>query len=202
MTDGRPGKVQGIARRTSSRRAAMLSVLVGTLAVSSLEANAQALRPRVKMRAYPVDVTLDTLVFARDTVSASMGEAFAAVRAVYTALKIPRDWADSTNGQLGTLRHRATHTLGGQRLSVYFNCGQGIAGANADTWRVNMALVTFIQPAGEGKVRLGTGVVAEAQDMSGTSTEPAMCGSMGLLESRIHKDVRAVLDTKAAIRAK
>lgn len=205
MTDGRPGNVQGFARRASSRRAAMLFVLAGTvgaLALSSLEASAQAPRPRVKMRAYQVDVMLDTLIFARDTVSASMGEAFAAVRAVYAALKIPRDYADSTNGQIGTLRHRATYTLGGQRLSVYFNCGQGIAGANADTWRLNMALVTFLQPAGEGKTRIGTGIVAEAQDMSGTSTEPAMCGSMGLLESRIHKEVRAVLDTKAAIRAK
>lgn len=187
-------------RRTRGRLA-LLSV-VALLAVVPANAHAQGPRPRVKMRAYPVDVMLDTLVFARDTVSASMGEAFAAVRAAYAALKLPRDWADSTNGQLGTLRHRATYTLGGQRLSVYFNCGQGIAGANADTWRVNMALVTFIQPAGEGKVRLGTGVVAEAQDMSGTSTEPAMCGSMGLLESRIHKEVRAVLDTKAALRAK
>jgi len=201
MKTCRPRTTRPPMPRRTRGRLALLSV-VALLTVTPANAHAQGPRPRVKRRAYPVDVTLDTLVFARDTVSASMGEAFAAVRAVYTALKLPRDWADSTNGQLGTLRHRATYTLGGQRLSVYFNCGQGIAGANADTWRLNMALVTFIQPAGEGKVRLGTGVVAEAQDMSGTSTEPAMCGSMGLLESRIHKEVRAVLDTRAAIRAK
>lgn len=196
MTNGRPGNVQPTVRRGTSRRATLLLVLAGTLgalALTPVEAAAQGPRPRVKLRAYPVDVMLDTLVFARDTVNASMGETFAAVRAVYAALKLPRDWADSANGQLGTLRHRATYTLGGQRLSVYFNCGQGIAGANADTWRLNMALVTFLQPAGEGKTRLGTGIVAEAQDMSGTSTEPAMCGSMGLLESRIHKEVRARL---------
>jgi hypothetical protein len=191
--------------RLNTRRLARRLALAGALSALLLvpaESEAQAPRPRVKLRAHPVDVTLDTLVFARDTVSASMGETFAAVRAVYTALKLPRDWADSANGQLGTLRHRATYTLGGQRLSVYFNCGQGIAGANADTWRLNMALVTFLQPAGDGKTRIGTGIVAEAQDMSGTSTEPAMCGSMGLLESRIHKEVRAVLDTRAAIQKK
>ena len=54
-------------------------------------------------------------------------------------------------------------------------------------------MVTFLQPAGDGRTRGGTGAVAEAQDMSGTSTEPAMCGSTGLLEARILKDVRARL---------
>lgn len=154
---------------------------------------AQAPRPRVKLRAFPVEIALDTLVFARDTVAAPMGETFAAVRAVYGALKLPREWADSANGQLGALRARATYQLGGERLSVYFNCGQGITGANADTWRLTIAMVTFLQPAGDGRTRVGTGAVAEAQDMSGTSTEPAMCGSTGLLEARILKDVRARL---------
>lgn len=154
---------------------------------------AQAPRPRVKMRAYPLEVVLDTLVYARDTVRAPMGETFAAVRATYAALKLPREWADSANGQLGTLRARVTYQLGGERLSQYFNCGNGLTGANADTWRLTIAIVTFLQPAGDGKVRLGTGAVAEAQDMSGVSTEPAMCGSSGLLEARILKDVRAKL---------
>ena len=154
---------------------------------------AQASRPRVKLRAFPIEIALDTLVFARDTMSAPMGETFAAVRAVYAALKLPREWADSANGQLGALRARATYQLGGERLSVYFNCGQGITGANADTWRLTIAMVTFLQPAGDGRTRVGTGAVAEAQDMSGTSTEPAMCGSTGLLEARILKDVRARL---------
>ena len=131
MTECRAGNDRRIVRRTPSRRATRLFVLVcalGAVAVAPFEASAQPPRPRVKLRAYQVDITLDTLVFARDTVTASVGETFAAVRAVYAALKIPRDYADSTNGQIGTLRHRATYTLGGQRLSVYFNCGQGIAG--------------------------------------------------------------------------
>ena len=142
------------------------------------------------MRAYPVEIVLDTLVYARDTVRAPMAETFAAVRATYAALKLPREWADSANGQLGTLRARLTYQLGGERLSQYFNCGQGLTGANADTWRLTIAIVTFLQPAGEGKVRLGTGAVAEAQDMSGVSTEPAMCGSSGLLEARILRACR------------
>lgn len=177
------------SRTTSLALAGAMALIVATVTPIA----AQAPRPRVKLRAFPVEIALDTLVFARDTMSAPMGETFAAVRAVYAALKLPREWADSANGQLGTLRARATYQLGGERLSVYFNCGQGITGSNADTWRLTIALVTFLQPAGDGRTRVGTGAVAEAQDMSGTSTEPAMCGSTGLLEARILKAVRARL---------
>lgn len=180
----------------SSRRLvrALVTASLTLVALSPLSSlGAQGQRPRVKMRAYPLEIVLDTLVYARDTVRAPMGETFAAVRATYAALKLPREWADSANGQLGTLRARVTYQLGGERLSVYFNCGNGLTGANADTWRLTIAIVTFLQPAGDGKVRLGTGAVAEAQDMSGVSTEPAMCGSTGLLEARILKDVRGKL---------
>ena len=128
-----------------------------------------------------------------DQLKLAAAQVFAAVRAAYAALKIPRDWADSANGQLGTLRMRANNALGGELLSTYFNCGQGITGPNADQWRLQLAIVTFVQPAGDGKSRLGTGVAAEAQDMSGVSTAPAMCGSSGLLEARILKEVRARL---------
>lgn len=179
-------------RATSLTRLLVASLTLAAIApLASL--GAQAPRPRVKLRAYPVEIVLDTLVYARDTVRAPMGETFAAVRATYAALKLPREWADSANGQLGTLRARLTYQLGGERLSQYFNCGQGLTGANADTWRLTIAIVTFLQPAGDGKVRLGTGAVAEAQDMSGVSTEPAMCGSSGLLEARILKEVRGKL---------
>lgn len=188
---------QGARAVVGPRRSCVRAIVAASLMLAALAplstAGAQGQRPRVKMRAYPVEVVLDTLVYARDTVRAPMGETFAAVRATYAALKLPREWADSANGQLGTLRARVTYQLGGERLSVSFNCGNGLTGANADTWRLTIALVTFLQPAGEGKVRLGTGAVAEAQDMSGVSTEPAMCGSTGLLEARILKDVRGKL---------
>lgn len=177
-------------------RRAALGATLGAILASALPlagAQAQAPRPRVKFRAYPLEVFLDTLVYARDTVHAPAAQVFAATRATYAALKLPREWADSASGQLGTLKARLSYQLGGERLSTFFNCGQGLTGANADQWRLQIAMVTFVQAAGDGKSRVGTGVVAEAQDMSGVSTEPAMCGSSGLLEARILKEVRARL---------
>lgn len=181
-------------RRTAwARPSACTLAGVLLIALAAATAQAQPPRPHVKFRVYPTEVFLDTLVSSRDTVAAPAAQVFAAVRAAYAALKIPRDLADSANGQLGTLRMRASNALGGELLSTYFNCGQGITGPNADQWRLQLAVVTFVQPAGEGRSRLGTGVAAEAQDMSGVSTAPAMCGSSGLLEARILKEVRARL---------
>ena len=109
---------QAARRRRTGLRLTLLALAGATALVVATVTPiaAQAPRPRVKLRAFPVEIALDTLVFARDTMSAPMGETFAAVRAVYAALKLPREWADSANGQLGTLRARATYQLGGERL--------------------------------------------------------------------------------------
>lgn len=174
------------------RTLAALGVTVALLApLPSLDAQAQ--RPRVKFPAYQFDIALDTLVFTRDTVSAPAAQTFAAVRAAYAALRIPREWADSANGQLGTLRLRASTSLAGQRLSRYFNCGQGLTGDHADMWRLSIAMVTFVQPADGGVVRVGTGLAAQAQDMAGASKDPVGCGSTGLLEARVMQLVREAL---------
>ncbi|HEX4931957.1 MAG TPA: hypothetical protein VFV33_02185, partial [Gemmatimonadaceae bacterium] len=83
----------------TSRSLALIATLALTLSAPAIS-EAQAPRPRVKFRAYPVDVMLDTMVFARDTVTATPAQAFEAVRLTYAALKIPREWADSANGQI------------------------------------------------------------------------------------------------------
>jgi len=174
--------------------AAALSGLAGTTVARDV--SAQTPRPLVKFPAYRADIAMDTMVFSRTVLEAPMGEVFAAVRAVYTQLKIPREIADSTNGLLGTLRLRSTYTVAGERLSVYFNCGMGMTGANADSWRLSIALVTFLQPAGEGKTRLGTGAAAQAQDMGGASKDPLPCGSTGLLETRVLELVKMRLTAR------
>ena len=169
---------------STNMRYAILRTL-GIIAIAAPALAAQPPRLRVKFPAFPVEIALDTLVFARERIDAPAGETFAAVRAVYTDLKIPRDVADSTNRQMGAFRFTRSYTLGNERLSVYFNCGSGLTGANADSWRVTIAIASYVQRSAEGKTTLGTGVVAQAQDMGGVSKEPVTCGSTGLLESRI-----------------
>ncbi len=171
----------------------ILLVLLSVVPVSTVLV-AQPPTLLVKLRAFPVQVALDTMVFAREKVEATPAEAFAALRAVYTELKIPRSVADSANGQIGTLRLVRTFTIGDERMSAYLNCGAGLTGANADSWRITMGIASFVRTASDGKTTVATGLVAQAEDMGGASKEPVMCGSSGLLEARIAKMVAARLD--------
>jgi hypothetical protein len=155
------------------------------LALVAPVAAAQTPRFRVKLRAFPMEVALDTLVFNKVKVGAPMGPTFAALRDVYSELKLPKPTADSANGQLAVLRLVRTYTIGNERMSVYFNCGTGLTGANADTWRLTIALASYTQPAAGDSTTVSTGIVAQAEDMGGASKEPVMCGSTGLLETRI-----------------
>ena len=173
-----------------SSRARRALALVVLLPLAASAAAAQPPRPRVKLRAFAQEIAMDTLVYARETIAAPAAVAFAAAREAYTKLKIPREVLDSANGQVGMLRLRSTYTLGGQRLSVYFNCGMGLTGSNADSWRLTIALVTFLTPKGSDSTVVGTGAAAQAEDMGGASKDPVACGSTGLLESRIAKLVR------------
>lgn len=166
--------------------------LVASLAIAS-DVAAQPLLVRVRLPAFPQEMALDTLVHSREELAATPQAVFAAVRSVYTELKVPREVADSIAGVVGARRFRTSRSIGGVRYSVYLNCGEGLTGANADVWRLSIAIATFIEPAGEGRSRIGTGFVAAAQDMGGASKDPVTCGSFGLLESRIARMVKEKL---------
>jgi hypothetical protein len=86
-----------------------------------------------------------------------------------------------------------TSRLGGERLSNYFNCGRGMTGENADTWRLSIVMATFLKPIGSDDSEIGTGMAANAQDMGGAAKDQVMCGTSGLLESRIARMVREKL---------
>ena len=177
---------------SSEVRAMWLPVLAAAgIALAAPPLSAQPPRLLVKLRAFPFQIALDTMVLTRVQVAATPSETFAALRAVYEELKIPRSVADSVHGQLGTLRLVRSHTVGDERMSAYLNCGAGMTGAYADTWRVTMGIASFVRTADDGKSTVATALVAQADDMDGASKAPIMCGSSGLLEARIATMVKA-----------
>ncbi len=161
---------------------------------SSLRAQRPA--PVVRLPAHVNPVQLDTLVLAWERTDAPRGEVFAAVRSAFETLRIRPDYVDSLAGHFGVLKLRASTKLGGERLSLFFNCGRGMAGDNADQWRLSIALVTFLRPSGVSNTEFGSGLAAQAQDMSGVSKDQVTCGSTGELETRILKLTKEKLASK------
>lgn len=176
--------------RPVRRLRASLALGVLLLASASVSAEAQVNRVQTRLPGFLYDMVLDTMVYARDTVEAPAHEVLAAVRQVYAQLRIPKPEVDSLHGIVSNARFVGSSSLAGQRMSTYFNCGTGPAGANADYWRLSIALATFVEPLADGRTRWGSGLAASARDMGGTGKDAVTCGSLGTLEGRILKLVR------------
>jgi hypothetical protein len=180
---------------TIHRRARPLPLAL--FALASLGAaralSAQVAGPVVRFPAYELPISLDTLAFGWEQVSATRVATHRAVRAGYAALKIKLEFEDPNAGVLGMMRFRAPKRLAGERLSRYFDCGRGTMGSNADVMRVTVAAATYLRERADGTMEFGTSMVAQAQDMSGGSTAPVRCGSLGTLEKKIADATRAAL---------
>lgn len=107
------------------------------------------------------------------------------VRVAYEILDIPVAWTDEPNHQLGNREFRPRR-IGGERLSRFLDCGQGVtARANADTYRVTMSVITTLRPESDSAdTHVETLVQASARSRD-TASRPIPCGSKGQLERMI-----------------
>ncbi len=168
------------------RHISLLALMIGGLtSVPAQRVAAQGNGPVVRMAAFPLPIMLDTVQRARVTIAAPRDRVLFATNGVYEALKLTPELIDPPRGQIGVLRATASRRLADQQMSNLFNCGRGMAGENADTWRLTIASVTYVEAKGTDSSVVSTSAVAQAEDMSGGSTDPVMCGSSGMLETRI-----------------
>lgn len=122
-------------------------------------------------------------------VAASPDSAWRVLRMVYAALQIPVTLEDASTRRVANPDFHRTRQLGGTRLSRYVDCGAGMTGPNADSYRVYMSLASYVVPAPEG-AEVRTKLIASAVDVAGSGTDRLPCGSTGVLEARINEAVR------------
>ena len=172
----------------------ILCAAITMLPASSL--SAQLYRARVWLPAYPNVIALDTIAI-RTEFPAPRLEAFNVTAAVMEAeLKIELKVRDSTAGVVGNLELVKMRSLGRTPLSRYVSCGQGMTGANADSYRVYLALIAFVDTVPDkGMTRLSVALAAAAQDLQGSSKPPVKCSSTGMLEGHIRRVVAARFGT-------
>jgi hypothetical protein len=124
------------------------------------------------------------------TLPASAGAVFFAARQVFFELKIPTPLADSARGYLINGRFIKLRSLAGSPLSAYLNCGYGMTGPNADSFRVTMAIAALVDAISPNTSRLRLTVLAGAESTEGASKSAVTCGSTGVLEERILRTIR------------
>lgn len=91
---------------------------------------------------------------------------------------------------------RSMSTIAGERLAVWFDCGQDAQGMDrANSHRVTLLVRTTIRPAPGGQAALETYLGGEARSLT-VNTEPFPCRSTGRLEQRLHAEVARRLTAK------
>jgi hypothetical protein len=127
------------------------------------------------------------------TIAADPVTVWTAVKKVFASLEIPVGIENPQAHTIGNQNFYKSRTMGGESMTQFVDCGQGMTGAKAASYRIYMSLITNVAGDGKGGTLLQVTFSALGQDVTEGSTDRIPCGSTGHLE-------QLVLDrTKAAI---
>ena len=113
--------------------------------------------------------------------------AWKALPSSYKALGLSIEFTDEKTHTVGHPRITARSTLGDARMSTYLRCGEGIAGAFADTYRIRMNIRTQLSRVAGDSTMVQTVVAATATPVQGAASGTVECTSTGMLEQAIRR---------------
>ncbi|HEY2026176.1 MAG TPA: hypothetical protein VGG78_04160 [Gemmatimonadaceae bacterium] len=126
-----------------------------------------------------------------DTLSASAATVWAALPAVYDTLAVPLTLVDTASRVLGAVRVAVRRPIAGNRLSFLLECGTGVYGPAADSYAVQLTLVSVVRPVDATHSALETRVEGDAAQNGVNSS--VHCGSTGRLEAKVVQLLRKEL---------
>lgn len=114
----------------------------------------------------------------------------AAARQAYAGFMIPVTLDDRVNRRVGNPDFYRVRQFLGRPMVELVDCGSGMTGPNAASFRIYMALVTRVKDAPGGASDVSVQLSATAKDLtSGTSTDLLPCGSSGKIEQRLLDEI-------------
>ncbi len=116
-----------------------------------------------------------------------------AVKKVYADMEIPVTLENAPAHILGNKNFYKTHQMAGQSMTQFVDCGNGMTGPNALSFRIYMSSVTTVTANAKGGSNVQTIFIPQGQDMGGTSSDRIPCGSTGRFEMLFLQRVAAAL---------
>jgi len=126
-------------------------------------------------------------------IAAPPASVWLAVKKVYGEFEIPVTVENPSAHQIGNPDFYKTRQLAGQSMVQFVDCGSGMTGPKAASYRIFISSLTDVMADGKGGTTVQTTFVARGQDFSGTSSEKIPCGSTGRFEGFLLERVRAAL---------
>jgi len=127
------------------------------------------------------------------TVAAPVSSVWLAVKAVYAEMDIPVVVDSPALHQLGNSGFAKTRVLAGQPMTDFVDCGSGMTGPKASTYRIYISLLTQVTANPNGTTTVQTTFDPRGQDVSGPSSDRIPCGSTGRFEQLFLDHVKATL---------
>jgi hypothetical protein len=149
-------------------------------------------RIRAALPAYPDPVALDTVAQYK-VFKAPMGAIFTAANDALKELDIPITARDSAHGIVGSLYYTKMRRIAGKQMSQAMNCGSGMTGPNADSYRIYLATLVMMEGLPNGDTKVAIALVSSAQDIQGAAKDPVTCGTSGYVENQIEELIRKKL---------
>ena len=115
-----------------------------------------------------------------------------ALPVAYDSIGIPVGKVDTLSHVVGNPGFKLRRRLGGVALTRYLDCGQAQGFRSAETYEINLAVLTQLQPSGTGTTTAATTVQASARPVN-FAGEYAACSSTGELEKRVGETLAAIL---------
>ena len=119
-----------------------------------------------------------------------------AVKKVYADLDIPVTVENPAARQLGNQNFIKSRKMGGDAMTAWVDCGSGMTGAKASTYRMSMSLLTDVIPDGKGGTKLQTTFIPMGQDIEQGSSDRIACASTGRFEQLLLNKVKATVGTR------
>jgi hypothetical protein len=114
-----------------------------------------------------------------------------AAKKVYSDWGIPLTVENPTTHQMGNADFYKSRQIGGEPMTQFVDCGSGMTGPKASTYRIYMSLLTSIVTDGHGGTNIQTTFAPAGQDVSGGSADRIVCGTTGRLELLFIERVKA-----------
>lgn len=116
-----------------------------------------------------------------------------AVKKAYIDLDIPVAVENPSARQIGNSNFFKMRQIGGRSMTEFVDCGTGMTGPKAASYKIYMSLLTMVIPDGKGGTSVQTTFVPTGQDMAGNSSDRIPCATTGRLEQSFLDHVKANL---------